>query len=263
MWCRCSNMCRFSACLSVCLISGKQSASLLIRTLIDWSCCQIHCLSDGSLTGDRFNTHWPWGEKGHEAGAPAYTDEIIEGVITLSRVGSLFPSCSWQGCLSGRGEPLFCLNDRHGGRIHKGGLVTVWVSPAHELIAGKSISPSTHRVNWVPVFVWDDGGGRRPTPRSSTHAADVWAHAIRFCDEPFVLLVLVCLKQRTDILNKPINRKRSRESAFCIHSAEHGIYCTHGLLQESSCSNTGFVCKITYCSFWRNNGVRVDSGSLL
>lgn len=46
--------------------------------------------------------------------------------------------------------------------LHRGRLAGLWVSLAQELMAGKSNSQSTHRANWVPVFVWDDGEGVLP-----------------------------------------------------------------------------------------------------
>lgn len=44
-----------------------------------------------------------------------------------------------------------------------------------------------------------------------------------------------------------------KQAQYEFHPAICSDICgKHWLLQESSCSNTGFVCKITYSSFWRN-----------
>lgn len=55
-------------------------------------------------------------------------------------------------------------------------------------------------------------------------------------------------------------RGPSIDVVFLSKQAKYEFYPTicsdicgkHRLLQESSCSNTGFVCKMTYSSFWRN-----------
>lgn len=170
-------------------------------------------------------------------------------------------------------------------------VVNQWVSVVHELIAGTSNSQSTHWANWVPVSVWDIGEvipsyqlwGVVDSLQSVAHQA----LGFRFCDEHMSFLSSYVLNseakqtqaatnwlklQPSDATRKTVCAQMSEgfpsilfypankpgtSSIFTIHSAVHDIYCKQGLLQESSCSNTGFVCKITYSGFWRNDCVCV------
>ena len=124
------------------------------------------------VTRDWCSARWPWESEGtHRAELSPQelqsTSEFSEGMNhTADGPGSLFPIChvvdedARRGRLGawGGGEIRVVL---HWG-LHRGRLVSVWVTPAHELIAGKSVSRSTHWANWVPVFVWDDGEGVPP-----------------------------------------------------------------------------------------------------
>lgn len=170
--------------------------------------------------------------------------------------------------------------------FHRGRLASRWVTPAHELIAGKSISPSTHWANWVPVFVWDNGEGVPPYQlrpvRDTLWSVAAWPPPFQILRWASVLFVLPQLKYETqDIINwwRLYSSRTTRERMACycgvfftcfsvefnftIHSAVNDIYCKHGLLQESSCSNIVFVCKITYSCFWRNDTVCDSPASVL
>lgn len=58
---------------------------------------------------------------------------------------------------------------------------------------------------------------------------------------------IVCLQmsERVSVIVVFLSKQVTYEFSVTIHSAGHDIFCKHGLLQESSCSNMRFVCKIT------------------
>lgn len=75
---------------------------------------------------------------------------------------------------------------------------------------------------------------------------------------------IVCLQMRVSISDVFLSKQVTYEFNVTVHSARHDdIFCKHGALREPSCTNTCFVCKITYSSFWRNHSVCGSSASLL
>lgn len=142
---------------------------------------------------DRCSACWPWERRGTEMSSHRRSFSLqarLVGEWIIEQPGRVtFPDlpCCWQGCSARTSgweiHVLFHLE----GNSQRGRLVSLWVSLAYELIAGKSISRSTHWANWVPVFVWDDGEGvlsyqLRPVLDTLWSVAD-WAHGLRFCDE--------------------------------------------------------------------------------
>lgn len=57
----------------------------------------------------------------------------------------------------------------------------------------------------------------------------------------------MCLQmsERVSVIVVFLSKQVTYEFNVTILSAGHDIFCKHGLLQESSCSNMRFVCKIT------------------
>lgn len=103
-----------SAFLSVFLISGKQSASLLISTVIDWSAARYTAFPMGRYQG-QMQRALTLGEKGHVAELSSqelrHTSKIIEGINhTAARLGHF----SWSAVLLARwrrlcGRPVFSI----------------------------------------------------------------------------------------------------------------------------------------------------------
>lgn len=122
------------------------------------------------VTRDWCSALWPWESEGMGLSSRRRSSSLrtrLARECIIQQPGWVTPPdlpCSWRGC-SVRIHVLI-----HWG-FHRGRLVSLWVTPAHELIAGKSISRSTHWANWVPVFVWDDGEGVPPYRlwQSQTH----------------------------------------------------------------------------------------------
>lgn len=168
---------QLSAFLPVCLISGKQSASLLISTVIDRSAARYMAFPIGRYQG-QMQRVLTLGEKGHSSHRKRFRlrersvgEWIIQqtGPGRSSRSAMLLTRMFSSGRLRGRST------------FHLDGSV------AHELIAGKSISRGTRWINWVPVFVWDDEEGvlsyqLRPVLDTLWSVA-ARAHGFRFCDE--------------------------------------------------------------------------------
>lgn len=159
------------------------------------------------VTRDRCSTRWPWEEKGHRAhrrSSSLQTRLVREWII---RQEGHF---SWSATLLTRmlsedvwvGRPRFVSLRLRGAAC---GLV-------HELIAGKSISRSTHWANWVPVFVWDDGEGVPPYQPSTSrrHAVvcgwlSTWFQILWWA---CVLFVLPQLKYETKLTQAIINSRK-------------------------------------------------------
>lgn len=154
-------------CSSVSSVENNQHRCWLVRLLISllpytrpfqWVVTRAWC-----------SARWPWESEGTGLSSRCSSSSLQRRLVRewiKAADGSLFPhlpsfltrmvfedvwACVWGGSMF-----LF-----HWG-FHRGRLVGLWVPPAHELIAGKSISRSTHRANWVPVFVWDDEEGVPP-----------------------------------------------------------------------------------------------------
>lgn len=146
------------------------------------------------VTRGRCSTRWPWETEGIAwAELPPQglqsANKISEGMSHTADTTATFPDlpCCWQGCSVRTSRWEMWVHGLFNQDFHRGRSLSQWVTPAHELIAGKSISRSTHWANWVPVFVWDNGEGVPPYQlrrvRDALWLVAVWAHSFRFWDE--------------------------------------------------------------------------------
>lgn len=184
--------------LSVSSVENNQHHCWLVWLLIDMLPDTLPV--QWVVTRGRRRPHWPWEKKGHEAELLLLEVQTKNAII----MSSYHTAAAGQGHVSSSATLLtrmlsedVWVGDPHFVSLRIGGrLVSQWVTPAHELIASKSIRRSTHWANWVPVFVWDDGGRLTLSAQTCPRHAVVcgwrgaWFHILWWAFVLFVLLQL-------------------------------------------------------------------------